>query len=101
MITLRIRHIQSGRVEYMPGHIWEIFIGKEAWEILEPEQQHTPPPKGRTVRAADLALEPVKVEPVKVEPVKVEPVEVLPVETQVEGIETQVEPVKRKRRTRK
>lgn len=91
MITLRIRHIQSGRVEYMPGHIWEIFIGKEAWEILEPEQQHTPPPKGRTVRAADLALEPAKSEPV----------EVLPVETQVEGIETQVEPVKRKRRTRK
>ena len=67
MITLRLRNNLTGAVIDMPANIWEehsLTIGREKWEVLEPEQQYTPKPVGKAIRAAEVApvAAPIEVE---------------------------------------
>jgi hypothetical protein len=55
MLQLRIRNIKTGKCEDMPANIWEIFSGREDWQIMEPEQQYTPAPAGKSIRAEQSA----------------------------------------------
>jgi len=74
MITLRLRNKLTGAVTDIPANIWEehsLTIGRDVWEILEPENQYTPKPAGKAIRAAEVApvAQPIE-EPKQPEPVK-------------------------------
>jgi len=58
MITLRLRNKVTGAITEMPADIWEehsLTIGRDVWEILEPEDQYSPKPAGKAIRAEQSA----------------------------------------------
>jgi len=86
MITLRLRNKLTGAVTDIPANIWEehsLTIGRDVWEILEPENQYTPKPAGKAIRAEKSAptayFEPVKLNVDLVESNVLEPAPVIEV----------------------
>jgi len=45
-------------VQFIPAELWEehsLTIGRDVWTVMEPEQQYTPAPAGKSIRAEQSA----------------------------------------------
>jgi len=51
---LTIQNVNTGRIEYVPAPVFDLLSNKNEWRIVEPEQQRTPVPEGKSIRAESL-----------------------------------------------